>query len=69
MTWDELYDDASREFLVRNSWNTDWGIKGYFRIPYSYLTDKSLANDFWTIRAVANGTTAAPVKAAKKKAA
>ncbi|MFZ1978114.1 MAG: peptidase, partial [Bacteroidota bacterium] len=29
-----------------------WGIKGYFTIPYDYLLDDNLANDFWTIRMV-----------------
>ncbi|HEX9107714.1 MAG TPA: hypothetical protein VF832_10810, partial [Longimicrobiales bacterium] len=28
---------------------------GYFYMPYSYLTDDNLANDFWTIRAVSDG--------------
>jgi C1A family cysteine protease len=46
------YDDASREFLVRNSWGTDWGLNGYFKMPYSYLTTAKLASDFWTIRGV-----------------
>ncbi len=44
------YDDGSRMFTVRNSWGTGWGLKGYFKMPYSYLTDKSLASDLWTIR-------------------
>lgn len=46
------YDDDSREFLVRNSWGTDWGLSGYFKMPYAYLTAPKLASDFWTIRGV-----------------
>ena len=46
------YDDKSRRFVVRNSWGTTWGQKGYFTIPYDYLTDSDLASDFWTIRQV-----------------
>lgn len=46
------YDDASRHFLVRNSWGPKWGLKGYFKMPYSYVTEASLASDFWTIRSV-----------------
>jgi C1A family cysteine protease len=44
------YSDASQRFLVRNSWGSAWGVNGHFTIPYSYLTNPNLADDFWTIR-------------------
>lgn len=47
------YDDEARRFIVRNSWGTGWGQAGYFTMPYSYVTDSNLADDFWTIRLVA----------------
>lgn len=48
------YDDARSMFICRNSWGIDVQDKGYFYIPYAYLTDPQLASDFWTIRAVAD---------------
>jgi C1A family cysteine protease len=44
------YDDASKHFIVRNSWGPGWGLQGYFLMPYAYLTDRNLSDDFWTIR-------------------
>lgn len=44
------YDDAKKRFLVRNSWGPTWGMKGYFTMPYAYLADRNLSDDFWTIR-------------------
>jgi C1A family cysteine protease len=46
------YDESSQRFIIRNSWATTWGIKGYFTMPYSYLLDSNLSDDFWTIRLV-----------------
>jgi C1A family cysteine protease len=46
------YDDRTREFLARNSWGERWGMGGYFTIPYAYLFDANLADDFWTVKSV-----------------
>lgn len=46
------YDDESQRFMLRNSWGPKWGKKGYFTLPYAYLLDESLSDDFWTIRAI-----------------
>jgi C1A family cysteine protease len=43
------YDKINRRILVRNSWGDQWGQKGYFTLPFDYLTRK-LSDDFWTIR-------------------
>jgi len=44
------YDDPSQTFLVRNSWGSKWGIAGYFKMPYAYLENRNLSDDFWTVR-------------------
>lgn len=46
------YNDHRNVFIFRNSWGTGWGDQGYFYIPYAYVTNPDLANDFWTILSV-----------------
>ena len=43
------YDDKKRQFIVRNSWGPNWGASGYFYMPYDYVTNLNLADDFWVI--------------------
>jgi C1A family cysteine protease len=46
------YNDEEGRFYVRNSWGEDWGIKGYFTMPYEYLANENLSDDFWSIKLV-----------------
>lgn len=38
------YSDTEKVFIVRNSWGTDFGDKGYCYIPYSYIGDNKYLN-------------------------
>jgi len=46
------YSDASKYVICRNSWGDGWGEKGYFYMPYPYISSPDLASDFWTFRKV-----------------
>jgi len=42
------YDDTKQVWIVRNSWGTSWGDKGYCYFPYNFLTS-NLCSDLWNI--------------------
>ena len=46
------YEESQRRFFVRNSWGTSWGRAGYGTMPYEYLLDNGLSDDFWTVKLV-----------------
>lgn len=54
------YDDSKQAFLVRNSWGPiykapwpDSAERGSFWLPYEYMMNSDLAEDFWVITTVA----------------
>lgn len=49
-TWYYGYNDNTERLDSQNSWNKTWGDKGSFHIPYPYIKNPRLAQDFWTIR-------------------
>ena len=43
------YDDTKQAFKFRNSWSNMWGQEGYGWIPYDYITDANLSQEFFAI--------------------
>lgn len=46
------YDDKTQRVTVLNSWGTSWGDRGFFYMPYGFITDTDYADDFWSLQVV-----------------
>jgi len=46
------FRDDRQSFLFQNSWGESWGLQGRGTIPYDYLLNSQLANDFWCVQSV-----------------
>ena len=43
------YSQSDQRLIVRNSWGAGWGQSGYFTLPYGYIMNKNLSDDFWVV--------------------
>jgi C1A family cysteine protease len=42
------YSDKRKCFIIRNNRGSEWGLSGYFFMPYTFITSTQ-CRDFWTI--------------------
>jgi hypothetical protein len=48
------YDKTRQVYIVRNSWGTSWGDRGYFYMPFQVIQNTQMSSDFWIIKSVNN---------------
>lgn len=48
------YDKTKQHYIVRNSWGTSWGDRGYFYMPFRVIQDSRMSSDFWIVQSVQN---------------
>jgi C1A family cysteine protease len=46
------YQSGPRRFIVRNSWSSAWGDKGYGYLDAEYVTNASITDELWCISKV-----------------
>jgi C1A family cysteine protease len=48
------YNDETNMFIAVNSWGKNWGDNGFFYIPYEYVTNSNLCDEFYALKKIRN---------------
>lgn len=48
------FDDDKKHYKFINSWGTNWGDKGFGYLPYEYIKNDKLSNEFYIIKKISN---------------
>ena len=48
------FDDEKKNYIFLNSWGKSWGDNGFGYIPYDYITDENLADEFFILTKITN---------------
>lgn len=43
------YDSSRQMVICQNSWGENWGMDGFFEMPYRVVSDPNLCSDLWVI--------------------
>lgn len=49
------YDMIAKEYIIRNSYGTDWGANGYGFVSFDVIDNPQIATDLWVVRSMESG--------------
>jgi C1A family cysteine protease len=48
------YDEEKKNYIFLNSWGKSWGDEGFGYIPYDYIENRNLADEFFILKKITN---------------